>query len=174
MTTETVQDKPKTELQQLKDQADDLGLTYPAKVTAKALKQMIANELLKDTDQDISEEIQAVEDENLKLVHVVVTSMNSQKANIGFETFQVGNSVIGTIKRVVPLGKPWLVENIILKAIKDKQFQQFIERDDPNNRHNKLVESRLVPAFAVQELPLPTEEEIAELAKRQETREVID
>lgn len=172
MTTENQTNK--SQLEQLKEQADDLGLTYPSKVTIKALKQMIAEELLKDTDADNSEQIQAVEDENLKLVHVIVTSMNSQKASIGFETFQVGNSVIGSIKRVVPLGKPWLVENIILKAIKDKQFQQFIERDDPNNRNNKIVESRLVPAFAIQELPLPTPKEIEELAKRQETREVID
>ena len=57
--------------------------------------------MLKETDADNSEQIQAVEDENLKLVHVIVT-MNSQKPVLDLRLFQVGNSVIGSIKRVVP------------------------------------------------------------------------
>ncbi|MFC0819779.1 hypothetical protein [Moraxella marmotae] len=172
MTTETTQTK--TELQALKEQADNLGLVYPTKVTTKALKKLIADELYKASDEDISEEIQSVEDENLKLVNIIVTAMNNQQASVGYITIQVGNSVLGTIKRVIPLGKPWLVENIILKEIKAKQFQLFTEKDNPQQRGQKLVETRLVPAYAVQELPLPTPEEIAEMAKRQEAREMIE
>ena len=43
MTTENQTNK--SQLEQLKEQADDLGLTYPSKVTIKNLKQMIAQEL---------------------------------------------------------------------------------------------------------------------------------
>lgn len=161
-------------LEALKVQADELGLTYAKNVTAKALKKLIAEELLKDTDADISGEIKHVEDENLKLIHVIVTPVNPQKQSMSHETFQVGNSVLGTIKRIVPMGKPWLVENIIYKTIKEKEYQLFIEHDDPKHPQQKIVESRLVPAYNVQVLPLPTQAEIDELAKRQAARDAVN
>lgn len=171
--TDTKQTQTQT-LEQLKAQADELGITYAKNATAKTLKKLIAEELLKDTDADISGEIQSVEDENLKLVHIIVTPVNPQKQSMSHETFQVGNSVLGTIKRIVPMGKPWLVENIVYKTIKEKEFQLFVEHDDPKNPQQKIVESKLVPAFNVQVLPLPTQQEIAELAKRQQARDAVN
>ncbi|WP_432481751.1 hypothetical protein [Moraxella sp. ZY200743] len=171
--TDNTQIQDKT-LEQLKAQADELGLTYAKNATAKTLKKLIAEELLKDTDADISGEIKAVEDENLKLVNVIVTPVNPQKQSMSHETFQVGNSVLGTIKRIVPMGKPWLVENIIYKNILEKEYQLFIEHDDPKNPSQKVIESRLVPAYNVQVLPLPTQKEIDELAKRQAARDAVN
>lgn len=161
-------------LEQLKTQADELGITYAKNATTRTLKKLIAEELIKGTDEDTSEEIQAVEDENLKLVHVIVTPVNPQRQSMSHETFQAGNSVLGTVKRIVPMGKPWLVENIIYKAIKEKEYQLFLEHDDPKNPQQKIVESRLVPAFNIQVLPLPTKEEIEELAKRQVARDAVN
>lgn len=168
-TTQTEQD-----LAQLKAQADELGLVYAKNATSKTLKKLIAEELLKGSEADTSSEIKAVEDENLKLVNVLVTPVNPQKQGLGYEVFMAGNAVLGTIKRVVPMGKPWLVENIIYKTILEKQYQLFVEHDDPKAAGQKVVESRLVPAYSVQVLPLPTPEEIAELAKRQEARNAVE
>lgn len=163
-----------TELEQLKAQADELGLVYPNRVTTKALKKLIAEALLKDTDADNSEEIQAVEDDALKLVNVIVMPTDASKTNVGHETFMVGNSVLGVISRIVPFGKPWLIENILYKHIISRERQIFIEHEDPKIPGKIDVESRLVPAYSVQVLPLPTKEEIEELAKRQQARNAVE
>lgn len=163
-----------TELDTLKAQADDMGITYAKNVTAKTLKKLIAQELLKDNEQDNSDEIKQVEDENLKLVHVIVTPVSSQAQAKGFETFMVGNAVLGTISRIVPMGKPWLVENIIYKHIKEREFQLFVERDNPMNPKEKIVDSRLVPAYNIQVLPLPTPDEIEQLKERQKARNAVE
>lgn len=163
-----------TELEQLKAQADELGLVYPNRVTTKALKKLIAEALLKDTDADNSEEIQAVEDDALKLVNVIVMPTDASKTNIGHETFMVGNSVLGVISRIVPFGKPWLIENILYKHILSRERQIFIEHEDPRIPGKTDVESRLVPAYSVQVLPLPTKEEIEELAKLQQARNAVE
>lgn len=171
--TETTQTKA-TELEQLKAQADELGLVYPNRVTTKALKKLIAEALLKDTDADNSEEIQAVEDDALKLVNVIIMPTDSSKTNIGHETFMVGNSVLGVISRIVPFGKPWLIENILYKHIASRERQIFIEHEDPKIQGKTDVESRLVPAYSVQVLPLPTKEEIEDLAKLQQARNAVE
>ena len=171
--TETTQTQA-TELEQLKAQADELGLVYPNRVTTKALKKLIAEALLKDTDADNSEEIQAVEDDALKLVNVIIMPTDSSKTNIGHETFMVGNSVLGVISRIVPFGKPWLIENILYKHITSRERQIFIEHEDPKIQGKTDVESRLVPAYSVQVLPLPTKEEIEDLAKLQQARNAVE
>lgn len=171
--TETTQEVA-TELEQLKQQADELGLMYPARATTKALKKLVAEALLKDTDADTSEEIQAVEDDALKLVNVIVMPTDSSKASIGHETFMVGNSVLGVISRIIPFGKPWLIEHILYKHIVSRERQIFIEHDDPKVQGKTDVESRLVPAYTVQVLPVPTQEDIEELAKRQQARHAVE
>ena len=171
--TETTQTQA-TELEQLKAQADELGLVYPNRVTTKALKKLIAEALLKDTDADNSEEIQAVEDDALKLVNVIIMPTDSSKTNIGHETFMIGNSVLGVISRIVPFGKPWLIENILYKHITSRERQIFIEHEDPKIQGKTDVESRLVPAYSVQVLPLPTKEEIEDLAKLQQARNAVE
>lgn len=167
-------DTTKTELEQLKAQADEMGLVYAKNVTTKTLKNMIARELLKQSGEDDSEEIKQVENENLKLRHVIITPMDSLKRGMSHETFSVGNAVLGTITRVVPFGQPWLIEQALYNHIKEKEFHLMTTVKDTMNPLKETVESRLVPAYTIQDLPLPTEAEIAELAKRQAARDAVE
>lgn len=164
----------KSELDLLKEQADIMGIEYANNVNAKTLKKRIAEKLNAHNEQDDNDERFELERENLKLVHVIITPMDSTKRELSHVTFAVGNSVLGTIKRVVPMGKATLIENILYKHIKEQEFQYMYPVPDPANPRNTITESKLVKAYAIQDLPLPTEQEIKELAKAQVARQSVD
>ena len=94
------------------------------------------------------------------------------KQQMGHEYFGVGNSVLGTIARIIPFGEQWLIENVLLQSIKEKQTQIFVTRRD--SKGNEFVESKIIPADQITELPLPTKEEIEELAKVQQARASVE
>lgn len=162
----------KTELQLLKEQADTMGIEYASNVTIKTLKAKITEKLSESTVDEVNETYAELEKDNLKLVNIIVTPMDSSRVNWQGEIFSVGNSVLGTVTKFVPFGKAWLVPAILVKHIKAKQFQQLIPRK--GSKGEDWVESRIVNAYGVQELPMPTKEEIEELAKIQSAKDSID
>lgn len=166
-------DKTKpTEIELLKEQANIMGVEYPNNISVARLKKLIAEKLNTESNDDNSNETRKeLEDENFKLVNVIITPMDSSKVNYSSQYFAVGNSVLGTIARVIPFGKPWLVENMLVKHIQSLQFQQIVSRKDGKN--DNLL-SNIIPAYNVQILPLPTKEEIEELAKTQTAKASLD
>lgn len=164
----------KSELELLKEQADIMGIEYPNNVTIKTLKKRITEHLNASNEQEENQERVDLENENLKLVHVLITPMDISKRDLSHITFSVGNSVLGTIKRVVPMGKATLIENILYKHIKEQEFQHMYLVKDPNHEGNMITESKLIKAYSIQELPLPTQKEIADLAKAQQARQSVD
>lgn len=168
MTEQTkTENKPveKSELDILKEQATALGIEFKANVTVKSLKKLIADKLNDELQEDANKERFNLEDENLKLVRVIITPNDATKRDLKGEYFSTGNSVLGTIKRFIPFGVEWLVENILVKNIKEREYQYL------QTTENKLgvgtIQSRFLPAYQVIVLPLPTKEEIEELAKAQ-------
>lgn len=167
-------DVQKSELDLLKEQADIMGIEYAHNVNGKTLKKRIAEKLNANNEQDDNDERFELENENLKLVHVLITPMDISKRDLSHVTFSVGNSVLGTITRVVPMGKATLIENFLFKHIKELEYQYMHLVPDPTNPRNKITESKLIKAYNIQELPLPTEQEIKELAKAQMARQSVD
>lgn len=163
-------EQTKTELDILKEQATALGIEFKANVTIKALKKLIADKLNDDLQVDANQERFALEDENLKLVRVIITPNDPIKRDLRGEYFGVGNAVIGTINKYVPFGVEWLIPNILLKNIKEREYQYLSTKEDKLGIGS--IQSRFLPAYTVVELPLPTPEEIEELAKAQAVSKV--
>lgn len=165
-------DKVKSDIEILKEQLTERGIKFNANASKATLEKLLEQADKQDEVADENSKLNALKDDALKLVHVIITPNDPLKQQIGHEYFGVGNSVLGTVARIIPFGENWLVENILLQSIKEKETQIFITRR--NNKGDEIVETKVVPAYQVVELPLPTEEEIEELAKIQQARNSVE
>lgn len=161
----------KSELQLLKEQADVLGVEYPNNVTIKTLKKRITDHLNQETLEEANQHYKDHYAENMKLVRVIVTPVDSAKRDYQGEYFCVGNELLGTVKRFVPFNEEWLIENVLVKHIKSKEFQ-FIQ-SKKGDKGTQNLNSKLIPAYNVTILPDPTKEEIEDLKRIQEAREGV-
>lgn len=173
----------------LKKKADLLGVPYKSNTSVASLQKAISDKLEAPIGGEDSGEVpvsaasgsvtkkpdvQALTDAAMKLVRVIITPMEANKASsLENELFCAGNSVIGTVKRVITFSEPWHVEQILLNTIKEKQYQQYITKK--NARGITTTQARLVKAYSIEYLDPLTEEEIAELGDRQlRTRSLED
>lgn len=169
-------------LDKLKKQADELGISYSANISETTLQKRIdeqtstANEENKtkttsSKELTENEKIKQLKDNALKLVKVIVTPMESTKKNHQGEIFTVSNDYVSASKYVL-FNEEWFVEDIIVKELEQKQTQVFQTRK--NDKGVEIVTPKIIKAYSVNRLPLPTPEELAELAKSQAARQAID
>lgn len=169
------------ELQTLKARADTLGVSYHPSIGVDALKKKVNDKLTSTESEDVpaDDEPEAKpatkETENQfrlrkrkeaeELIRIQVTCMNPNKREWEGEMFTVGNSIIGTLKKMVPFDVEWHVPRAIFNAIKERQTQIFVTRRDERGR--QIREGKLIREFSVAELPPLTEKELKELGQRQ-------
>lgn len=188
--------QPQTPIAQLKKKADLLGVKYKGNISATALAELVEaklNEPVGGSEADTEEEskpedkvtakqtaaaeadkLQDDYNQAMKLVRVIVTPMEATKAsNLESEIFCAGNSSVGTVKRTIPFGREWHIEQILLNSIKEKKYQQFTSKKNPAGI--PITTARLVPAYSISILDPLTEEELKELAELQlRTRSLDD
>lgn len=168
-------------IQSLKKKADLLGITYKSNVSIATLQKAISEKMegtgvgesthTPATDVPNTPAAKAPDTESLvkaahKLIRVIVTPIDQTKAtNLESELISAGNSVVGTVTRLVPFGIEWHVEQIILNALREKKFQQFIKKTGPHGVDSSTV--RYVPAYSITELPPLTQKELDALATAQ-------
>lgn len=162
----------KTELELLKEQLTARGIAFKNTMGKATLEKLLQKADEVEIEQDENQNLQELQNENLKLVHCIITPNDPIKQQMGQEYFACGNSVLGTVARVIPFGENWLIEKMLLDTIKEKQTQIFVSKR--NEKGEQFMESKLIPAYQVTELPLPTKEEIKELAKAQQARSTVD
>ena len=162
----------KDELAKYKTQADLLGIEYPNNITLAKLKTKITEHLNKESVSEANEQYKALYEENMKLVRILVTPVDSAKRDYAGEIFAVGNDVLGTVKRFVPFNQEWFVENILYKHIVSKEFQ-FIKTVKDKSTGNEFLDSKIIPAYNVTVLPMPTKEELEEMKRIQEARDGV-
>ena len=104
--------------------------------------------------------------ESLRLVRVRITNMNPLKGNLKGEILTVGNATIGTVKKFIPFNaeQGWHVPQILLTQLRNRKYMTHYEIKIGNK---KIKKHKLVPEFAIEELPPLTATEIKELAQRQ-------
>lgn len=173
----------------LKKRADLLGISYKSNTSIATLQKAINDKLNesvggedKNTAESNSPEAVATkasitEDaykKAMKLHRVIITPMESNKAaNHERELFCAGNTLVGTVKRVVEFGEPWHVEHILLNSIKEKKYQMFVSKK--NAQGVSVTSAKLVPAYSIAYLDPLTPEELEELADQQiRTRSLAD
>ena len=174
----------------LMQRADKLGIKYSNNIGLETLRERI-NAKLEEREAVVEEEedkpkkkeaqtaaqvketaVQKARKEALKLVRVNITSMENTKNNLSGEIFTVSNGVVGTIKRYVPFGIDWHIEQILLNTLKEKEFQRFGTEKTPSGQTVRRAKS--VPAYAIQILPPLTEAELEDLRKSQLARQTIE
>lgn len=162
----------KTEIELLREQLDERGILYKANATKSTLEKLLQKADEAEELEDENTKLKKLQDEALKLVHVIISPNDPLKQQMTQEYFGTGNLVLGTIARVIPFGENWLVEQALLNTIKEKQYQMHIVKR--NATGEEYTESKLVPAYQITELPLPTKAEIEELARTQQARATVE
>lgn len=180
--TDTAQTATKTtDLDALKAQADEMGISYHPSIGADKLKAKIVeaeNAVPSSNKEEAPQEEPAKEEtvtqrkirlrrEAAALVRVRITCMNPAKREYEGEIFTAGNSVVGTYKKYVPFETEdgWHVPRIILEQLRDRQYQTFVTTQSSNGV--KVRKGKLVKEFSVEVLDPLTDVELKELAQRQ-------
>jgi len=183
------------ELTLLKQRADVMGIQYHPSIGVESLTKKVDAKLKPDLEDEpkakqdaensssvkkysvqelIALQRTKLRNEALKLVRVRITCMNPDKKSWQGELFDIGNSVLGSVKKFVPFNVDagYHVPNIIYEHIKQRKYQKHFEVKTSNGR--KITKSSLVPEFAVEMLDPLTKTELKELADRQILNHSID
>lgn len=169
-------------------QADLLGLQFHPNIGTDKLRERI-QAALKDKAADLTDgqtqgstlEAAKTETENerrlrlraeaAKLVRVQITCMDPAKKEYQGEIITAGNSVVGSFRKFVLFNEPYHIPHIILEQLKAKECQIFVTvKGDRGQRHRK---GKMIKAYAIQELPPLTAEELEELAADQRARKAV-
>lgn len=178
----------------LKAKADKMGLSYHPNIGLEKLREKVTAHLngipeAPETPAEapaapVAVDVPAEETpvarklrkkrEASELVRIRVTCMNPNKKDWDGEIFTASNSVVGTFKKYVPFNadEGWHVPRIIYNMIVQRQCQVFITRKGPRGVSTK--EGKLIREFAVEVLPMLSEEELHDLAQRQAMAKSID
>ena len=175
------QDEQDAVLDDLKNRAKAMGMSYHPAIKIKALREKMAEFIEQQEKINNETAIAAANREDSKaekdkamrqkaredgeaLVRIRITCTDPLKRAYTAELFQASNSVIGTKRVCIPYGKIWHVPKIIYHMIKNKQYLSFRE-STVNGRPTKV--KVMLPAYVVEDFPPMTTEEMKELEQRQ-------
>ena len=99
------------------------------------------------------------------LKRIRVTCMNPQKSSWKGETISVGSRKMGTFKKYIPFdGQPYHVPKAIYDVLKERKCTIFVSRMEGKE---EFRDPKLINEFAIEDLPPLTQQELADLEKRQ-------
>lgn len=101
----------------------------------------------------------------LSLIPVTVTSMDPQDAGIPSTLISVGNKILGQISKVIVFGHKWYMPKILIDELESKMFIRNSMVPVPGG--TERLDQQWIKKYAVVRHPLPTQEELNELAKQQ-------
>lgn len=101
----------------------------------------------------------------LALIPVTITSMDPGDAQIPAVTVSVGNRQLGQITKVIPFGYKWFMPRILVDELRSKHFIR--NSMIPNGFGGERLKSDWIPKYGILEHPMPTQEELDNLAKLQ-------
>lgn len=108
--------------------------------------------------------------EATKLIRVNITAMAPFEKQLKGAYFDVGNSLVGNIRRFIPFDTDWHCESMLLDHIKDRKYRTKREWKDPVTRKTQY-ENLFHRAFGVVVLDDLTEKELAEHKRAMKARE---
>ena len=157
-------------LQKLKEQATLLGITYSPNIGIETLQKRIDAALGKEPNQSTEDKIvikggslRDKKQDQLKLVHIKLTSLDPNDRDLRSEMFTIVNSVVGRLSRVIPFNKPWYVEQCLIDSIKESKYV-YIEQDP---KFMEPPKTSLLPKYNIEYLPDLNGEEMDKLAQAQ-------
>jgi len=175
------------ELTTLKQRADTLGIPYHPSIGLEKLREKVAAAIegkpevddSANTDANVSPEVTEPVEETMEqrrarkrreateLIRVNVTCMNPAKKEWEGELFTAGNSLVGSHTKFVPFNTEdgWHIPRILYNQISQRQCQIFVTSKD--SRGNSVRTGKLIKEFGIEILPMLTQKELDELARRQ-------
>ena len=185
MSEQTETNEVQDELAALKARADLLGISYHPSIGLEKLRAKV-NGAVTDSGEDEAEApVEAKESEAAKrlrlrqeaarLVRIRLTCLNPNKKEWDGEIITAGNAAVGTYKKFIPFHSAddgWHIPHIIYQQLVNRECQIFVTTKD--GRGNKVRTGKMIKEFAIEVLPNLTEEELAELARRQAMSKAID
>lgn len=170
-------EKPVSELDILKQQADTLGIKYSPNIGVETLKNKISAVIEapveEKTETQKVDARQALWNDAMRLVRLEIHNVNPAKSSLKGEFYTVANKIIGKVTKFVPYGdagKSYHVPNCIYQLLEEKKYLAF--RDDSSAPNGKKTE--LIPEFNNKVLTPLTQEELEELKKAQLAGNHID
>lgn len=175
------------ELAALKQRADLLGVPYHPSIGLEKLREKVNAAVTGDPatpEVTVEAAEPVVESESAKrlrlrnaaaaLIRIRLTCMNPNKKEWEGEIITAGNAAVGTFKKFVPFNNDegWHVPTIIYNQLLHRECQIFVTVTD--ERGNKVRKGKIIKEFAIEVLPQLTEDELAELARRQAMARSVD
>lgn len=177
------------ELDLLKTQADQLGITYHPNIGLEKLREKVQAKL--NGESNTTAEVETVTetktkspaqlraeaaDEAMKLVRIRLTCMDPNKADYQGEIITVSNDVVGNIKVFVPYREEFYengyhVPNIIYKFLRDRKYASIKTIKGPKGDTQQSVQAN---AYAIEVLPNLTPAELEDLKNQQAAAKSID
>jgi hypothetical protein len=178
------------ELDLLKAQADQLGITYHPNIGVDKLREKVQAKLNGETNTS-APEVETVTDtktkspaqlraeaadEAVKLIRIRLTCMDPSKADYHGETISVGNDVVGNIKKFVPYREEFYengyhVPNIIYKYLRSCKYASIKTIKGPKGDTQISVQAN---KYSIEVLPPLTPDELEALKAQQAASKSID
>lgn len=186
------------ELDLLKMQAQQLGISYKGNIGVESLRARIKAKL-EGTEEEGGEEEEAdtasenqapaapagkkltkAEQEQkfrddqarheLKLIRVRVACLNPNKAQLRGEIITVANKYVGTVRKFIPFGEDSDAGyHIPVILLRELRSRKFNSvKTTKGDKGQMIVTQRLVPEFSIEELEPLTQEELDKLAAVQQ------
>ena len=166
-----------TVIEELKAQADKLGIKYNGNIGEAKLQEKLDDHA--EAVREARKEHMAVEDvkvsqrsqkadlkrEMLRLVRVRVSCNNPHKKGVAGDVFAAYCKLTGTVKKYVPFNSPhgWHVPKMLIEEIKSKQYQGFIEKKTPDGK--KVKRPVLLPSYVVEIMEPLTHKEVSKITE---------
>lgn len=165
--------KNSKELELLKEQARELGISFSPNIGLESLKNKIniamakanvAEPEAKEENSDVVKTISGMRAAT-RLHRVIINCLHPDRVNYKVDLVSVGNTKYGFVTRAFPLGSAWHVEDILYKYLKNKTFYHTIVKDiKENGVTKKVILHERKHMYEVRDLPPLTQEEIDKLA----------
>lgn len=171
--TDTTQ---QTELETLKERADLMGIKYSPNIGIDTLREKVNAQLAKPEPEETgpvmtgSLRYTALREDAMKLIRVIVTNLNPSKKESEAEFFKVGNRLL-TATRLVPFEQETHIENIILNALKGRQYCIVVH--EKNSEGKKVPVRKMRKEFQIEILDPLTPEELSALKESQIKRNAV-
>lgn len=163
----------------LKKKADAMGIKYKGNISEETLARKIETHLSNEKAEVEEDEEEVVakptkviphseRQRSQRLIRIVVHPVDPRRTQLDGEIVATGNSVIGMVSKYVPFNAEagYHVPEIIYHQLKDTMFTEFYKIYDKDN--NEVVKTRQKKAFIIEVLDPLTEDEIHDIAVRQQ------
>ncbi len=177
----TTEASEELELESLRSRAKLANLKFHPNMGLEKLRELVNKDLGKakevapvqaNTTRLTAAQMLALRNERIrkdatKLIRVTYTNMNPNKSKHKGEIFTAGNSVTGSLKRMIPFhtGEPWFIPQIIINMMKERTYTQWYDAKDEKGR--AIKKSRQAKEFSIQVVEAITPKELKELASQQ-------